>query len=281
MRGLAPIYRSTQPSRSSFATRWVRLPCSSIEPGLDDSGLVAELIEAAERYLRSRGAQVLYAGGLFPLNPFYWGLYGGSEGAGVLSGDERFHRALRERGYEPVGTTVLLEADMSVPESRDPRSAMIRRLTHVEYLDDSLPADWWQNVALGEFQLLSARLLLKADGTEVAHAQAWDMSWFGREDGQTRIGLINVEVPPDHRRKGYARFLMIARFSAAPAKAWSPPSPSRRPARTNPPWPSTPRSAFSPSMSRHSTAFRPATNQAHKKGTERKKGTEQILKHPF
>ena len=38
------------------------------------------------------------------------------------------------------------------------------------------------------------------------------MSWFGREDGRTRIGLINVEVPPDHRRKGYARFLMSEIF---------------------------------------------------------------------
>jgi ribosomal protein S18 acetylase RimI-like enzyme len=186
-----------------------------IEPGLDDPNLAAELIEAAERYLRSRGATVLYAGGLFPLNPFYWGLYGGSEGAGVLSDHERFHRALRARGYEPVGTTILLEADMNSPESRDPRSAMIRRLTNVEYLYDSLPVDWWQNLALGEFQLLSARLLLKSDGTEVAHAQAWDMSWFGREDGQTRIGLINVEVPPDRRRKGYARFLMSEIFRRA------------------------------------------------------------------
>ena len=35
-----------------------------VEPALDDPGLVAGLIAAAELYLRSRGAKVIYAGGL-------------------------------------------------------------------------------------------------------------------------------------------------------------------------------------------------------------------------
>jgi ribosomal protein S18 acetylase RimI-like enzyme len=179
-----------------------------VEPGLDDPGLASGLIDAAQNYLRSRGAKVLYGGGLFPINPFYWGIYGGSEGAGVLSGHQRFQSALVERGFEPVSTTVLLEADLAIQERRDPRTAVIRRLTNVEFLDDALPTDWWQNLALGDFQLVSARLLLKADGTQVAQAQAWDMSWFGREDGRTRIGLINVDVPHEHRRNGYARFLV-------------------------------------------------------------------------
>jgi ribosomal protein S18 acetylase RimI-like enzyme len=186
-----------------------------VEPGLEDPGLATKLIDAAHRYLRSRGAKVLYAGGVFPLNPFYWGLYGGSEGSAVLSGDHRFHRVLLEQGYEPVSTTVLLEADLAAPEPRDPRTAVIRRLTQIEFLDDALPTDWWQNLALGDFQLVSARLLLKADGTQVAHAQAWDMGWFGREDARTRIGLINVEVTPEQRRKGYGRFLVSEIFRRA------------------------------------------------------------------
>ena len=34
------------------------------------------------------------------------------------------------------------------------------------------------------------------------------MSWYGRGDGRTRIGLIDLEVDPRHRRKGYARHLI-------------------------------------------------------------------------
>ena len=73
-----------------------------VEPDLDDRELVLGLISEAERYLRERGAKVIYAGGLFPLNPFYWGIYGGSEGCGVLSGHQPFHRRACEKGL-PAG----------------------------------------------------------------------------------------------------------------------------------------------------------------------------------
>jgi ribosomal protein S18 acetylase RimI-like enzyme len=179
-----------------------------VEPGLDDPELVPGLFTAAEHYLRARGAKVVYAGSLFPLNPFYWGLYGGSEGSGVLAGHESFHQALIDRGYQPVSSTVLLEADLTAPEPRDPRAPLIRRQTQVEFLEDTLPADWWEGVALGRFPLTEAHLLAKSDGIELARATTWDMSWFDREDGRARVGLIKLEVVAEHRRKGYGRFLV-------------------------------------------------------------------------
>ncbi len=179
-----------------------------VEPNLDDRELVLGLIGEAENYLKNRGAKVIYAGGLFPLNPFYWGVYGGSEGCGVLSAHQPFHRTLTERGYEPAGTTILLEADLSVPEPRDPRGVLIRRQTQVEFHDDAFPNHWWQCLALGEFELMNARLVSRSDGCLLAYAQAWDMSWFARVDSRSRIGLISLEVSLSHRRKGYGRFLV-------------------------------------------------------------------------
>jgi ribosomal protein S18 acetylase RimI-like enzyme len=179
-----------------------------IDPDLDEPELAGRLITAGEDYLRSRGARVLYAGGVFPLNPFYWGVSGGSEGAGVLSGHQAFHQALIAKGYAPAATTALLEVDLRVSDLRDPRSAVIRRQTQVEYSEDALPGNWWQSLALGEFQLMNARLLAKPDSVEIARALTWDMSWFGRTDHQTRIGLLDVHVAPEHRRKGYGRFLV-------------------------------------------------------------------------
>jgi ribosomal protein S18 acetylase RimI-like enzyme len=186
-----------------------------VEPDGEDPRLVADLLAAAERYLRGRGAKVLYAGGLYPLNPFYWGLYGGSEGSGVLSGHRSFHRALIERGYQPAATTVLLEADLNAPEPRDSRAVLIRRQTQVEFLDDALPPHWWQNLALGDFQTMHARLLSRPDGAQIAQAEVWDMSWFSRNDGRPRIGLIDLEVAADHRRKGFGRFLVSEIFRRA------------------------------------------------------------------
>jgi ribosomal protein S18 acetylase RimI-like enzyme len=186
-----------------------------VEPDLDDAELVSGLILAAERYLAARGAKVIYAGGLFPLNPFYWGIYGGSEGSGILSGHARFHRAVIDMEYEPVSTTVLLEADLGACEPREPRAALIRRQTQLEFLDDAMPNHWWEGLALGEFQVMKARLLARSNGAELAHAETWDMSWFGRGDGRARVGLINLEVAAEHRRKGFARYLVSEIFRRA------------------------------------------------------------------
>jgi GNAT superfamily N-acetyltransferase len=173
-----------------------------VEPGLDDPLVVDGLIKAAQAYLVERGAKVQYAGGVFPLNPFYWGLYGGSEGSGIVSGHPQFQGSLLKHGYKPVSTSWLLEADLAVPERRDPRAGLIRRQTQIEFTDDAMPRDWWHNLALGEFQLMSARLLNKSDHMPVAQAEAWDMGWFDRDDGRTR-------------RKGYGRFLLTEFFRRA------------------------------------------------------------------
>ncbi len=186
-----------------------------VEPDSNDSELVAGLIDEAERYLRKRGAKVVYAGGTFPLNPFYWGIYGGTEGSGVLSGHQPFHRAIVDRGYRPAGTTVLLEADLSVPERRDPRGVLVRRQTQIEFEEDALPSHWWQCLALGDFQLLNVTLVSRTDGCALGQAQAWDMSWFGRDDSRSRIGLISLDVLPNYRRKGYGRFLVSEIFRRA------------------------------------------------------------------
>jgi ribosomal protein S18 acetylase RimI-like enzyme len=166
------------------------------------------LILEAERYLRERGAQVVYAGALFPLNPFYWCLYGGSEGSGIVSSHKGFPPLLTSMGYELVSSTVLLEFDLAVTEPRDPRSVLIRRQTQIEIHDDALPMDWWENLALSEFHLTGVRLLSRADKSELARARTWDMSWFGRQDSRLRIGMIGLEVAAEHRRRGYGRFLV-------------------------------------------------------------------------
>ncbi|MGC8643324.1 MAG: GNAT family N-acetyltransferase [Isosphaeraceae bacterium] len=179
----------------------------AVEPGAEPA-VARGLILKAERYLRSSGASVLYAGGQLPLNPFYWGLYGGSEDSGIPATHLPFQEALAEMDYEPVSTTVALEFDLAETEPRDPRAVLIRRQTQLEVEEDALPDHWWENLALSDFRLARVRLLSRTGGTELAYATTWDMSWFGRHDGQTRLGLFGVEVARTERRKGYGRFLI-------------------------------------------------------------------------
>ncbi|MHC5543803.1 GNAT family N-acetyltransferase, partial [Singulisphaera rosea] len=179
-----------------------------VEPGPDDPELEDGLIAESKAYLQERGAKVLYAGGQYPLNPYYWGIYGGSEWAGILSAHTAFLRAAHQAGFESVSSTVLLEADLSAPEVRDPRSPLIRRQARVEIQEDSMPSHWWESLAIGAFRPTLFRLLSKSDDRELARATTWDMSWFGRCDGRTRIGLIELGVEPSSRRKGYGRHLV-------------------------------------------------------------------------
>jgi ribosomal protein S18 acetylase RimI-like enzyme len=179
-----------------------------VESSPDAPEVAQGLILQAEHYLRQAGANVLYAGGQFPLNPFYWGLYAGSEGSGVLPWHPVFPQLLISMGYEPVGTTAFLEYDLSQAETRDPRAVLIRRQTLLETDEEASPENWWESLALGEFRLTRYRLLARSDRTELARASTWDMNWFGRRDGRSRLGIFGVEVAPGHRRKGYGRFLV-------------------------------------------------------------------------
>ncbi len=192
-----------------------------VEPGGEDVELESGLLAEAQRYLRKRGASVVYAGGQSPLNPYYWGVYGGSEWAGILSAHTAFHRAVTRAGFESVSRTVVLEADLTGPEARDPRGVLLRRQARVEVVEDVLPTTWWEALAVGDFRPTSYRLLTKADDTELARAFTWDMTWFGRRDGRARVGLINMEVNALHRRKGYGRHLVneILRLARAQATA--------------------------------------------------------------
>ncbi len=179
-----------------------------VAPGSQAREIAEQLVRQAEVYLRKRGARVIYAGALYPLNPFYWGLAGGSEGSGVTSSEQLFHETLAHLGYDPVSTTFLMEADLLQPEPRDPRAVILKRMTQVEFTEDAMPSSWWDGLALDELQLIRAELALKTSGLVVARAEVWDMGLFGRADGRARAGLMKLEVIPAERKKGYGRHLV-------------------------------------------------------------------------
>jgi ribosomal protein S18 acetylase RimI-like enzyme len=179
-----------------------------VDPDRDDPALELALFAEAEAYLRRRGAKVLYAGGQLELSSYYWGVYGGSECSGVLDGHTSFRRAAEGSGYEPVARTILFEVDLSTPDTRDPKSLLVRRQTRLEVVDDARPASWWEASAIGCTQISRFRLLAKDGDKELAHASTWDMAAFGRLDNKSRTGLIDVQVAEGERRKSYGRFLV-------------------------------------------------------------------------
>lgn len=170
--------------------------------------LANDLIGEAEGFLKRRGAAVIYAGGRPPLDPFYRGVYGGSEFSGVLDVHESFRNAAFAGGYEAVAASVRFELDLDAVEARDPKAVLVRRQARVDVEDDAMPACWWEALGLDSAEITRFRLLSKLDNRELARASTWDMAAFGRPDGRPRTGLISVRVPDEVRRKGYGRHLI-------------------------------------------------------------------------
>ena len=179
----------------------------AVAPSAGDD-LAASLLKAAEGYLHDHGAEVFYAGARTPLDPFYRGIYGGSEYAGILDDHAAFRRAAQANGYEAVAETVLLDLDLADGESRDPKAVLVRRQARVDVEDDAMPSGWWEALGLGPVEITRYRLLSKLDNRELARASTWDMAAFGRDDGRARAGLFDVSVPADLRRRGFGRHLV-------------------------------------------------------------------------
>ena len=75
--------------------------------------LADELLARSEAYLRERGAKVIYAGGIRPLNGFYLGLYGGSELPGVLVTDPMFGETCLRNGYREIDRVHVIQLELS------------------------------------------------------------------------------------------------------------------------------------------------------------------------
>jgi len=174
----------------------------------DRPAIASALFARGEAYLRDRGTSVVYAGGSYPLGPFYWGLYGGSEWSGILGADRTFADAAEAAGLGPVATSILLDFDLLQPEPRDPKGAMLRRLVRLDVIEDVALPRWWDALALGFYRPTLYRLVDRTSGKAVARATTWDMAGFDRVDGRARTGLIDLEVDPAHRRRGYGRLLL-------------------------------------------------------------------------
>ncbi|MBS0263279.1 MAG: GNAT family N-acetyltransferase [Planctomycetes bacterium] len=180
-----------------------------VQPDYRRRGIGRELVARAEDYLKSQGATQIMAGESGTQNPFYLGLYGGSESAGFLESDANAAPFFQRIGYEPAFSYTLMRRDIT--EKRDPfdpRMLTVKRAMKFGVLDRPPSASWWWMTRYGRFGSLTFALIPNAGGPPPAEVTFWEMQFHAACRGERTAGITDLQVHATDRRKGYAKSLL-------------------------------------------------------------------------
>jgi ribosomal protein S18 acetylase RimI-like enzyme len=184
----------------------------AVAPAHRRQGIGGELLHRAEAYLRQHGVTQLFAGPMSPLNPYTFGVYGGSSSPGFLESDALAQPFFEKLGYAVESTCLVFHR--LVPSTTlvaDGRFAA-HRLRYEVHANPFQGTTWWQECVLGPVELHEYRLQDKLTGHTAARALLWEMEPYRQQWNEHAIGITDITVPADLRRQGLAKFLMAQLF---------------------------------------------------------------------
>lgn len=173
----------------------------------DRDEVARDLLTASEDYQRARGAKLLYAGGMRPINPFYLGLYGGSELPGVLESDPNLPFYLNH-GYIEIDRCQVMQCEIRGFRSPlDRRFLQVRRRYTVQNVNSPAPDTWWAACTLPPTEVLRFEVVPREGGAACGSVGFWHIEPLASDWRTTAVGLIDMEVQPSFQRGGLATFL--------------------------------------------------------------------------
>jgi ribosomal protein S18 acetylase RimI-like enzyme len=178
-----------------------------------DAALADELLARSEAYLEHRGAKVLYAGGIRPLDGFYLGLYGGSEIPGVLATDLVLGDAARRNGYREIDRVLVLRRDLGrLRPAVTWEQRRLRRMATCREQYCRAPASWWEACTTGAFERLDFFLENSTSSQPLASVSFWDIEPLSTSWRVPTAGMFDLHVAPEARRQGLATYLLGEAF---------------------------------------------------------------------
>lgn len=182
-----------------------------VHPDYRRQGIGSELVHRAEEYLVRSGATSLQAGEALPRNPFYMGLYGGSESVGFLESDAAAAPFLTKLGYLPAERYFLYRRDITQRnEPFDARLVPIRRKMQLLIGDAPSQPSWWWSTRQGRFDTLHFSLVPNTGGGDSpVGLSCWGMDFHSITRRQRTVGMLDLRVTESERRKGYGKAIVI------------------------------------------------------------------------
>jgi ribosomal protein S18 acetylase RimI-like enzyme len=197
-------------SGNPFNTQPTGVTCLvGVRPALRRQGIGTELLQRSEQYLRQRGAEILLAGGHWPNNPFYMGLYGGCESPGFLQSDEPAEPFLVKNGYHVQYKIRVLQRKLDQPMRMfDPRFVPMRQRFELQFGSPRRLMSPWHELVHGWVDPLQFVLNDKQSGGWVARTLVWEMDAFSFYWQRPSVGIFDFEVNPAYRRDGVGRYFL-------------------------------------------------------------------------
>jgi GNAT superfamily N-acetyltransferase len=200
------------PDHSSLSTETGVTCVLMLRPEVD-AGVAAELLARSQQYLVSHGSKTLVGGGHYPLSPFYYGLYGGSEFSGVLDSDAHTQAILQGHCYQCERRSLVLQRDLArFRPVVDRQQMQIRRHTTFEAVVDPPTTSWWEAVIFEPFERIQFLLRPREGGEPAAVVNVWSMETMAGAWGVNAVGLVDLQVVAQRKRQGLATYLLGEAF---------------------------------------------------------------------
>ena len=197
-------------SLNPFNTQPVGVTCMmAVRPAHRRQGLGSELLKRSEQYLRERGASILHAGGHWPNNPFYMGLYGGCESPGFLVSDALAEPFFLKHGYRVEQKIHVLQHTLDQPMKMfDPRFVPMKGRYDLQFGSPRRLLSKWHEYVHGYVDPLQFVLNDKQNGTWVGRTLVWEMEAFSLHWRRPTVGVFDFEINPPYRRGGVGRYFL-------------------------------------------------------------------------
>jgi ribosomal protein S18 acetylase RimI-like enzyme len=197
-------------SLNPFNTQPVGVTCNlGVRTAFRRQGIGAELLRRSEQYLREHGAETLTAGGHWPNNPFYMGVYGGCESPGFLLSDAQAEPFFLKHGYRIDQKIIVLQRALDQPMKMfDPRFVPLRSRFELKFGSPRRMLNSWHEFVHGYVDPLQFVLHDRQSGTWVARTLVWEMEAFSHRWQRPTVGIFDFEVNPTYRRQSVGRYFL-------------------------------------------------------------------------
>ena len=180
-----------------------------VRPAHQRKGIGGALLERCEHYLREQGAEILMAGGHWPNNPFYMGLYGGCDSPGFLVSDSTAQPFFAKHGYHVEQKVHVLQRKLDAPMKMfDPRFVPLRNRYELQFGSPRRLLSTWHELIHGYVDPLQFVLNDRQTGGWVARTLVWEMEAFSPSWRRPSVGIFDFEVNPPYRRAAVGRYFL-------------------------------------------------------------------------